>query len=88
MRDRGRYIALPSPEEAAAYALTDAERAQDGAAQGTGFFRHGADVAARLRALAKQTGVTEMAITTTAYDPAARQKSYALLAREFELAGA
>jgi hypothetical protein len=28
-----------------------------------------------------------MAITTTAYDPAARQKSYALLAREFELAG-
>jgi len=88
MRDRGRYIALPSPEEAAAYALTDPERAQVARLREEAFSGTAADVAARLRALAKQTGVTEMAITTTASDPAARQKSYALLAREFELAGA
>ena len=87
MRDRGRYIALPTPEEAAAYALTDTERAQVARLKEQAFSGTAADVASRLRALAKQTGITEMAITTTAYDPAARQKSYALLAQEFELAG-
>ncbi|WP_291425010.1 hypothetical protein [Acidocella sp.] len=39
-------------------------------------------MAARLRALAGETGIAELVITTTAYDPAARQRSYELLARE------
>ncbi len=76
MRDRGRYIALPTPEEAAAYALTDPERAQVARLREQAFSGTAPDVAARLRTLAKQTGIMEMAITTTAYDPAARQKSY------------
>jgi luciferase family oxidoreductase group 1 len=85
MRDRGRYIALPTPEEAAAYALTDPERARMAQLREQAFSGTAPDVAGRLRALAKETGVAELAITTTAYDSAARRKSYALLAREFDL---
>jgi alkanesulfonate monooxygenase SsuD/methylene tetrahydromethanopterin reductase-like flavin-dependent oxidoreductase (luciferase family) len=43
------------------------------------------DVAARLTALAEETGVDEIAITTTAYDTEARKNSYTLLAHEFAL---
>jgi hypothetical protein len=38
-----------------------------------------------LRALARDLGVDEMAITTSVYDPAARRRSYGLLAAEFAL---
>ena len=41
----------------------------------------------KLRALAAEHSVEEIAILTTLHDPEARQRSYALLAREFGLKG-
>ena len=87
MRDRGRFIALPSPEDAAAFALSDVERARMERRKETALSGTAPDVASRIQALAKETGVSEMVITTTAYDPAARVKSYELLAGEFGMAG-
>jgi alkanesulfonate monooxygenase SsuD/methylene tetrahydromethanopterin reductase-like flavin-dependent oxidoreductase (luciferase family) len=43
-------------------------------------------VAEKLRALAAEHGVAEIAILTTLHDPDARRHSYTLLAREFCLA--
>jgi luciferase family oxidoreductase group 1 len=88
MRERGRYIALPTPEEAATYAATDAERGFMARLKEQAFSGTAGDVAARLLALAKETGIAEMSITTTASDPVARIKSYALLAGAFGLAKA
>jgi len=85
MRDRGQYIALPSPETASAFPLSDIERAQMARVKERAISGTAPDVAARLRSLAAELGVDELAITTTAYDPAARAKSYTLLAREFGL---
>jgi luciferase family oxidoreductase group 1 len=85
MRDRGHYIPLPSPQTAASFELSDLERAQIARVKETALSGTAADVASRLRALAAELGIDELAITTTAYDPAARQNSYTLLAREFAL---
>jgi len=84
-RQTGGFIAMPSPEEAEAFALTDAERALMARSRAASFAGAAGDVAARLTALGRQLGVAEMAIVTAVYDPAARRKSYALLAREFGL---
>ncbi|MDE8345878.1 MAG: LLM class flavin-dependent oxidoreductase [Acidocella sp.] len=86
MRDRGRFIALPSPEDAAAFEVSAHERLQMDRVKALAICGTAPDVTARLRALAAQTGVAEMAITTTAYDPAQRLASYARLAHEFALA--
>jgi luciferase family oxidoreductase group 1 len=86
MRDRGQFIALPSPEAAAAWEVSEVERARMARVKDQAFSGTAPDVAARIRALAKDLMVDEMAITTTAYDPSARQLSYTLLAREFGLA--
>ena len=85
MRDRGHYIPLPSPQTAALFELSDLERAQIARVKETALSGTAADVASRLRALAAELGIDELTITTTAYDPAARQNSYTLLAREFAL---
>jgi len=85
MRDRGQFIALPSPEDAASFEMSDIERANIARVKERALSGTAADVASRLHALAGQMGVAEMAITTTAYDPQARRDSYTLLAREFAL---
>jgi luciferase family oxidoreductase group 1 len=87
MRDRGRFIALPAPEAAAAFEMSEMERAHMARVKDKALSGTAADVAARLRALAAEMGVDEVAITTTAYDTAARAHSYTLLARELGLAG-
>jgi luciferase family oxidoreductase group 1 len=86
MRDRGRFISLPSPEDAAAFEMSEAERAKIPRVKARAFTGAARDVAARLRALAAELRVDEMAITTAAYDTTARVASYKLLAREFALA--
>jgi luciferase family oxidoreductase group 1 len=88
MRDRGHYIPLPSPETAGSFELSELERAQMARVKEKAFSGTAPDVASRLRALAGELGIDELAITTTAYDPAARQNSYTLLAREFSLSEA
>ena len=79
-RDRGIYTALPSPEEAAALPVTDAERARMGRSRADALIGTGHDVVARLRALEQELGVAEIAVLTAAHDPAVRRRFYALLA--------
>jgi luciferase family oxidoreductase group 1 len=84
-REKGPPTALPSPEQAAAYAYSDAERAvlqqlRDRALVGTA-----EQVVDKLNALAQQLQLDEIVINTWAFDPAARERSYTLLARAFGL---
>ena len=87
MRDRGQYIAMLSPEAAAAFEMTPAERVRAERIKEIALYGLAGDVAAKMRALATELQVDEIAITTYAYDPVARRKSYSLLAREFGLSG-
>ena len=84
-RDRGVYTALPSPEEAAATPLTDAERAKIARTRERAYYGTPDAVAARLTALATECGVEEIAVLTTMHDKSARLRSYELLARAFGL---
>ena len=84
-RDRGMYAALPSPEEADAYPWTDAERARAAALRATALVGTAGQVGVQLRALAAHTQAEDIVVLTTVHDPAARRRSYALLAEEFGL---
>jgi luciferase family oxidoreductase group 1 len=86
-RDQGVFVALPSPEEAAAHAWTEQERARADKQRARAFYGTGEAVAARLRALGAELGVQEVVVLSTTHDPAARRRSYALLARAWGLAG-
>jgi luciferase family oxidoreductase group 1 len=85
LRERGQYVPLPSPAEAAAFTLTPPERARadmlrEAALSGTpGLVRR------RLMAVAQDLEVDEVAIVTASHDAAARRRSYTLLAEEFGL---
>jgi luciferase family oxidoreductase group 1 len=79
-RDRGVYTALPSPEEAAAQAYSDSELAKLTRLRERSFYGTADAVGARLRALADQHGIEEVAILTTLHDKDARRRSYTLLA--------
>jgi len=80
-RDRGRFIAMPSPDEVTGWAMTDIERAHLARVKARAIYGTGEEVARRLHALAAELGVDELAITTATYDPAARVRSYELLAQ-------
>ena len=84
-RDRGIYAPMLSPEEVAAHPHTEAERARMAQLRARALVGPGAEVVARLRALADELGAAEVAVLGTAHDPAARRRSYTLLA---EAAGA
>ncbi len=86
-RDRGVYAALPSPEEAAAYVYTDADRQRIAAIRSRAFAGTGDRVVGDLRRMAAALAVDEVVVLTTVHDPAARRRSYALLAEAAELAG-
>ncbi len=87
-RDKGIYAALPSPEEAAAYSLSESDMARVQRTRARAIYGTPDVVGAKLRALAAEYQVEEIAILTTVHDPEARRRSYALLAAEFGLAGA
>jgi luciferase family oxidoreductase group 1 len=84
-RERGRYVPLPSPEEAAAYPFTPAEAARHASRPGRALFGTADRVAAELRHLASRLGVDELAIVTPAHDPQDRRRSFTLLAEAFGL---
>ena len=84
-RDRGLFVALPSPEEAAHYRFTDGERAHVERLKERAIWGTAARVGGKLRALAAELELEEIAILTTVHDPDARRRSYALLAEEFGL---
>ena len=85
MRDRGQFIALPSPEAAAAFDMTAAEREKAARKRQTAFYGLPGEVAAKIRAVAEDLRVDEIVIATFSYDPAMRRHSYGLIAREFNL---
>ena len=84
-RDRGIFAALPSPEEAMDYDYSAAELLKLEKLRQRSFYGTPDVVGARLRALAAEVGVDELAVLSTAHDPVARRRSYALLAQEFKL---
>jgi len=84
-RDRGEYSALPSPEEATSYLYSEAELARVERIRSRAFFGTPESVGSKLRALAAEYQVEEIAVLTTLHDPEARRRSYTLLAKEFEL---
>ena len=80
MRDRGVFLPLESPEAAAAYDYSDAERARMDGYRRAAMIGTGAQVAAQIRELAQRVNASEMAIVSWTYDEAARLKSYRLIA--------
>jgi luciferase family oxidoreductase group 1 len=72
---------FPSPEEAAAYPYTDADRAQIRAIAARGVTGKPERVIAGLEKLAADYGAEEVIVLTITYDFAARVRSYELLAR-------
>ena len=76
----GRPGRVPSPQEAAAYPYSDAEREFIADRQSTQHIGGPERVIEGLTALIKQTGVDELMITTQTFDPADRLRSFELVA--------
>ncbi|MEO8385097.1 MAG: LLM class flavin-dependent oxidoreductase [Betaproteobacteria bacterium] len=85
--EKGLRTPLVSPQDAeAAYSsYTDAERATIESLRGKAIVGTATQVATRLRALAEKFALDEIVINTWTHDPAARHRSYTLLASEFGL---
>jgi len=82
-RAKGEYQPLASPEDAAAYDYSPAERAR--IAQGRNRISVGspATVKAKLTKLIEATKADELMVTSMIFDHAARKRSYELLAQAF-----
>jgi luciferase family oxidoreductase group 1 len=87
-RDRGVFSPLPSPEEAAAYSYSNAEKLRLERLREESFWGTPDVVLGKLSALAAELQVEEMVVLSTAHDPEARRRSYTLLAREAGMVGA
>ncbi|MBZ8141500.1 LLM class flavin-dependent oxidoreductase [Rubrivivax gelatinosus] len=85
-RQRGRLGALPRPEDVALTGFDADEEALLAGSRAKTLVGAAADVAARLRALARRLALEHVVVNTWAHDEAVRQRSYTLLAREFGLA--
>ena len=83
--ERGLRMPLVTPEEAAAYAYSSEERATIAALRARALVGEPAQVATLLEALAARLALDEIVINTWTHDPAARHRSYELLAREFKI---
>jgi luciferase family oxidoreductase group 1 len=87
-RAKGEYVALASPDEAAAYPYTPADRARIEANRKRLIVGSASQVHDRITALAESTKADEVMITTMVFDHAARKRSYELIAETFALQGA
>jgi luciferase family oxidoreductase group 1 len=76
----GRPSTLPSPQEAAQYAFTPGERQLLDSRTLSSVVGDPAQVRRQLDDLVERTGADELMVTTMVYDPAARLRSYSLLA--------
>ena len=86
-RQKGEYLPLASPEEAAAYPYTPADRERIRHNRARVFTGTAATVRARLDPLIEATKADEVMVTTMIYDHDARRRSYELLAQAFGLCG-
>ena len=85
-RDRGVFGPLAAPDAEPPFAFSEADEARVEALRKTAYVGTPAQVGARLRELATRLGIAELVILTWSHDPAARRRSYELLAAEFALA--
>jgi luciferase family oxidoreductase group 1 len=86
-RNKGEYLPIASPEEAAAYVYAPIDR--DRIAENRKRLMVGAPdtIRRKLMPLVEATQADEVMITTMIHDHAARRHSYELMAREFSLCG-
>jgi luciferase family oxidoreductase group 1 len=84
-RAKGEFLPFASPEEAAAYPYTPADRGRIARHRERMAVGSIDEVKARLDALVDATRADELMITTMTYDHAARRRSYELLAQAFGL---
>ncbi|HYC45230.1 MAG TPA: LLM class flavin-dependent oxidoreductase [Burkholderiales bacterium] len=85
LRDMGIRDALVSPEEAAAYPYTHAQRARLESMRRDAFVGTAEQVKEMLTAFGERHALDELVIVTWTYDPAPRHRSYELLAQAFGL---
>jgi alkanesulfonate monooxygenase SsuD/methylene tetrahydromethanopterin reductase-like flavin-dependent oxidoreductase (luciferase family) len=83
LRDRGRYVPLPSIEEAQAYPLTDADRASIARNRARLFVGSPSTVMQTLQPLIHASQADELMVITATHDHGARKRSYSLLADAF-----
>lgn len=83
--EQGLLGPLVSPDEAAAYPFSAPEQARIGQLREKALVGTGAQVAAKIRALAASLELDEIVVNTWAWDPQVRQHSYTLLAQAFNL---
>jgi len=83
--DKGLRKPLVTPEFADAYPYTEDERATIDALRRKAIVGTGEAVAARLSELARRFALDEIVVVTWTHDPAARHRSYELLAAAFGL---
>jgi luciferase family oxidoreductase group 1 len=86
--ERGDPGPVPSVEEAEAYPYSDAERARTAHAARRLVVGAPEQVRSALLAIAGDYGADELTILTLCHDPAARARSYELVAEAFALHGA
>jgi alkanesulfonate monooxygenase SsuD/methylene tetrahydromethanopterin reductase-like flavin-dependent oxidoreductase (luciferase family) len=84
IRSGAGTIAFPAPDEARAYAWTEADRALVADRVETQFVGTAQQVAGQLEQLQEAAGADELIITTITHDHADRVRSYRLLAQEWE----
>jgi len=87
MRDRGHLLPIEPADAALAYDYTPREQARMEQLRRDAYVGTPDMVAARIRALAAELDVQEIAVVTWTYDEAVRRHSYALLAQAFGLSG-
>ena len=85
LRDIGVREALVTPEEAAAYPYTAAQQMKIESMRRKAFVGTGEQVREKLTALARELDLDELVVVTWSHDPAARHRSYELLAQAFGL---
>ncbi len=85
LRDTGVWGPIESPEAAAAFDYTPAQRDRVRHLIDDGFVGSGAHVADKIRGLNAQLGIDEVAVLTWTHDPGARRHSYQVLADSFGL---
>jgi len=85
-RQRGAFGPLQAPADIEAQGFAPADMPTIDSMRRKAFVGTARQVGDKLRALADALQLDELVINTWAYDPEVRRRSYALLAREFELA--
>ncbi len=84
-RERGRFVPLPSPDEAASYVFSEGDRVRNAEIRARSAYGTPDIVQRRLTEIASAHGADEVAIVTAMHDAAARRRSFELLADVFRL---